>query len=178
MIPSKEKLQRVLVTDCGSTTTKAILFEKSNTGWHSTIRGEAPTTVEKPLADVTIGAINAFQEVEELLGKKILGASSGDACPLIIRKSENEDGIDLYLSTSSAGGGLQMMVLGVVKALTASSAERAALGGGAIVMDSISLDDGREPHEQVKRIRHLRPDIVLLAGGTDGGTVKHPVELA
>ncbi|MCS6861001.1 MAG: glutamate mutase L, partial [Abditibacteriales bacterium] len=28
------------------------------------------------------------------------------------------------------------------------------------------------------RIRHMRPDLVLLAGGTDGGTVTHVVELA
>ncbi len=171
-------LERVLVTDCGSTTTKAILFQKGADGWHSTIRGEAPTTVEKPIADVTIGARNAFSEVEELWGKKLLKPVEGDQCPLLIRENANAEGIDLYLSTSSAGGGLQMMVLGVVGSMTGTSAERAALGGGAIVMDAISLDDGREPHEHVERIRHLRPDIVLIAGGTDGGTLSHPIELA
>lgn len=172
-----DKITRVLVTDCGSTTTKAILFEKIGNGWRSTIRGEAPTTVEKPLADVTIGAENAFREVEELWKNKLLKPAA-DECPLIIRSTQSGDGIDIYLSTSSAGGGLQMMVLGVVGSLTAKSAERAALGGGAIVMDSVSLDDGREVHEHIERIRHLRPDIVLIAGGTDGGTVNHPIELA
>jgi len=71
-----------------------------------------------------------------------------------------------------------MVVLGVVGSMTAQSAERAALGAGAIVMDAVSLDDGREAHERVQKIRHLRPDIALLAGGTDGGTVDHPLELA
>ncbi len=68
----KNKLSRVLVTDCGSTTTKAVLFEKTAEGWRQTFRGEAPTTVEKPVADVTIGARNAFEEVEDLSGRKIL----------------------------------------------------------------------------------------------------------
>ncbi|MEK7732918.1 MAG: glutamate mutase L, partial [Planctomycetota bacterium] len=32
--------------------------------------------------------------------------------------------------------------------------------------------------EKIDRIRHLRPDMILLSGGTDGGTVTHVVELA
>ena len=71
-----------------------------------------------------------------------------------------------------------MMVSGVVKAMTAESAERAALGAGAIVMDTLAANDGRLPHEKIQRIRRLRPDMILLSGGVDGGTTKHVVELA
>lgn len=180
MPEDKPEIEIVLVTDCGSTTTKAILFEKTSDGWKQTFRGESPTTVEKPVADVTIGARHAFLEVEELSHRKILKdeLASNDN-PFIFRtKDKPQEGIDLYLSTSSAGGGLQMMVAGVVSSMTTASAERAALGAGAIVMDNISIDDGREPHERVERIRHLRPDIVLIAGGAEGGTVSHPLELA
>jgi len=172
-----DALQVVLATDCGSTTTKAVLFEKTADGWRQTHRGEAPTTVEKPVADVTIGARNACREIQELSARKILRPNSDEdeTCPLNVGAP---DGIDLYVSTSSAGGGLQMIVAGVVGKMSAESAERAALGAGAIVMDAISLDDGRESYERVQRIRHLRPDIVLLAGGTEGGTLDHPLELA
>ena len=38
------------------------------------------------------------------------------------------------MSTSSAGGGLQMVVSGVVKEMTGESAERAALGASTIIM--------------------------------------------
>lgn len=175
------KLNVVLATDCGSTTTKAVLFEKTADGWRQTFRGEAPTTVEKPVANVTIGARNAFSEVQELSGRKILRDEDGsDSAPPFVERNPSDpaNGIDLYVSTSSAGGGLQMVVAGVVGNMTTQSAERAALGAGAIVMDAISLDDGRETHDRVQRIRHLRPDIVLIAGGTDGGTVDHPLELA
>ena len=57
----------------------------------------------------------------------------------IIRPALGNIGCDLYISTSSAGGGLQMMVAGVVRSMTAESAERAALGAGSIVMDVIAL---------------------------------------
>ena len=162
----------VLATDCGSTTTKAILFERKSDGWRMTHRGEAPTTVEAPFDDVTIGAENAFGELEELSGRRLLGEGG----PLL--PAGDGGGADLYVSTSSAGGGLQMMVAGVVSSMTAASAERCALGAGAIVMDVVAVDDGRKPHERVHHIRELRPDIVLLAGGVEGGTVRHVVELA
>ena len=172
-----EDLRVVLATDCGSTTTKAILFEKKPEGWRQTFRGEAPTTVEAPFEDVTIGARNAITEVEELSGRRILSPGGADGLEFITPAGE-QDGIDLYVSTSSAGGGLQMTVAGVVRTMTAESAERAALGAGAIVMDVLSVDDRRKPHERIARIRHLRPDIVLLSGGIDGGTREHVVGLA
>lgn len=167
-----QDLRVIVATDCGSTTTKAILIELKEDGYRQTYRGEAPTTVESPFEDVTRGVLNAFTELEELSGRKILDGEK------IITPAQGNVGVDIYVSTSSAGGGLQMMVGGVVKSMTAESAERAALGAGAIVMDVIASNDQRPPHEKIERIRTLRPDMILLAGGTDGGAIRHVVELA
>ena len=165
-------LQSILATDCGSTTTKAILIELVNDEYRLRFRGEAPTTVEAPFEDVTRGVLNAVMEVEEISNRTIL---DGDQ---IITPQQGDKGVDIYVSTSSAGGGLQMMVAGVVKSMSGESAERAALGAGSIVMDVLASNDGRKPHEKITRIRQLRPDMILLSGGIDGGTIKHVVELA
>ena len=166
------EIRSILATDCGSTTTKAILIEKRGDEYQLIVRGEAPTTVEAPVEDVTAGVINAITEVEELAGRKLLDNGS------VLKPQRGDEGVDIYISTSSAGGGLQMMVAGVVRNLTGESAERAALGAGAIVMDVIASNDKRLPHEKIERIRHLRPDMLLLSGGVDGGTTSHVVELA
>jgi len=166
------EIKSILATDCGSTTTKAILIEKRDGEYRLIVRGEAPTTVEAPFEDVTKGVLNAVEEVEDLTGRKLL---KGDK--IITPQKDEHTGVDVYVSTSSAGGGLQMMVAGVVLTMTAESAKRAALGAGAIVMDAIATNDGRLPHEKIERIRQLRPDMILLAGGTDGGTVQKVVEL-
>ena len=163
----------VLATDCGSTTTKAILIERSDDGWHLVCRGESPTTVEAPFDDVTVGVLTAAREVEELSGRTLLRDDH-----LIVPSEGDNVGVDLYLSTSSAGGGLQMTVAGVVSKITAESATRAALGAGAIVMDVVSVDDGRAEHERIEQIRRLRPDMILLAGGTEGGQSANVLELA
>ena len=169
------KLRYILATDCGSTTTKAILVERVGEGWRQTQRAEAPTTVEEPFADVTIGVSNSLTEIGELAGRRFIA----DDGTIIRRKGEGDpDGCDLYISTSSAGGGLQMVVAGVVAQMTAASAKRAALGAGAIVMDTIASNDKRRPHERIQRIRELRPDMVLISGGTDGGNVQQVVQIA
>ena len=163
---------RIVATDCGSTTTKAILIERRDGEYRLAGRGEAPTTVEAPFDDVTVGVLNAVGELEEMTDHRFI-ADGRVKTPLA-----GEAGADLYLSTSSAGGGLQMLVTGVVKTMTAESAQRAALGAGAIVIDVISVDDGREDHERVARIRSIRPDMILMSGGTEGGTVQHLLDTA
>ena len=170
---AEKVLRSILATDCGSTTTKAILIELTEEGYRLKVRGEAPTTVEAPFEDVTRGVLNAIMEVEELSGRTIL-----DGEQIIHPQKDDSTGVDVYVSTSSAGGGLQMMVAGVVKAMTGESAERAALGAGSIVMDVLASNDGRLPHQKIERIRQLRPDMILLSGGIDGGTISHVVELA
>ena len=178
-LPDPHQVRSILATDCGSTTTKAILIElQANGEYRLTTRGEAPTTVEAPFDDVTVGVVNAVREVEELSGKTILGAPEHNGGRPMTPAQDAQTGVDLYLSTSSAGGGLQMSVAGVVKAMSAESAQRAALGAGAIVIDVVAVNDGRKEHERVERLRQLRPDMILMAGGTDGGTVSHLVEMA
>jgi uncharacterized protein (TIGR01319 family) len=194
---SKDYL-RIVATDCGSTTTKAILIERNPQGQYRLVaRGEAPTTVERPFEDVTIGVLNAITELEDVsekLDPNVVkeGFESGrrnlikDGRVWRLEKegkktderSSPSEGSDIYVSTSSAGGGLQMMVAGVVKAMSAESAERAALGAGAILMDTLAVDDGRKDYQKVERLRQLRPDIILMSGGTDGGTESHLVEMA
>jgi uncharacterized protein (TIGR01319 family) len=172
-VKDPDALRVILATDCGSTTTKAILIELVDGVYRQTFRGEAPTTVEEPTADVTMGVVNATMEVGELAGRRLI-----DEHGQIIRPAQGNEGCDIYISTSSAGGGLQMLVAGVVREMTAASAERAALGAGAIVMETLASNDKRKPFEQIQRIRELRPDMILLAGGTDGGTKSHVVQLA
>ncbi|MGV3617508.1 MAG: glutamate mutase L [Fimbriimonas sp.] len=189
-------IRRIVATDCGSTTTKAILIERndSNGEYRLVARGEAPTTVERPFEDVTLGVTNSITELEEITETTVPAGFTPGRRKLLrdgrvwrqLKEGARDaggvsdpfDSSDLYVSTSSAGGGLQMMVAGVVKAMSAESAERAALGAGAILMDTLAVDDGRKDYQKVERLRQLRPDIILMSGGTDGGTRAHLIEMA
>ncbi len=187
-------VRRVVATDCGSTTTKAILIERNAKGEYRLVaRGEAPTTVERPFEDVTVGVVNSITELEEISAEGVPEGFEPGRRTLLeggqVKRLTKDgsptghsdgplDGADLYVSTSSAGGGLQMMVAGLVKGMSAESAERAALGAGAILMDTLAVDDGRKDYQRVERLRQLRPDIILMSGGTDGGNKAQLVEMA
>ena len=79
------------------------------------------------------------------------------------------------LACSSAAGGLVVAAIGLVKQLTVEAAKRAALGAGAKVEYSysnfITLDE-------IDEIKSNNIDIILLAGGTDGGNTESIVHNA
>ena len=156
-----------LITDVGSTTTKAILIERKNDEYRLVNRAESPTTVEEPFEDVTIGVRNAIAKLGRIIDRNITGTG----------QRVTADGIDFYTS-SSAGGGLQVLVIGLYSKVTAASASRAALGAGAILLDVISSDDERPTYEIIDSVRNSRPDMILLTGGVDGGSVEFALEFA
>ncbi|MFH1844171.1 MAG: glutamate mutase L [bacterium] len=163
-----------LLTDCGSTTTKAVLVAPLGDSYRVVARGEAPTTVEAPHADVIQGVLAAAGGVAEQYGRELLAADGTG----FRKPATQHGGCDKYLSASSAGGGLQMLVMGVVRSLTAASAERAALGAGAIVTGVIAANEERLWAEQVATLKRLRPDAILLGGGVDGGSTEQVIRLA
>lgn len=169
---SRHTLNAILVCDVGSTTTKSILFKRNSEG-NMVCAGyeQYRTTVEFPEEDVWIGLVNSITALERKTDWRIMKGEQ------LLIPSSTEGGVDLFLATSSAGGGLQMITVGLVKYYTGESAERTALGAGAVVMDVVSVDDGRTPYDKIMALRGLRPDIVLLSGGVEGGAISGVVQL-
>jgi uncharacterized protein (TIGR01319 family) len=67
---------------------------------------------------------------------------------------------------SSAAGGLRVVAIGLVPALTVEAARRAALGAGAKIVASYGYE---LTDEDLGRINAEPCDLILLAGGIDGG---------
>jgi hypothetical protein len=155
----------ILAIDVNTKSTKAVLFKKTVGGYGIAGTGEAPTTVEAPELDVTVGVLNAVAEIESKTGESL------------IRSGRPTPSIPLVCS-SSASGGLHMVVAGLIKSISAESAQRAALGAGALLMDQFAVDDNRPPYMKVTALRSLKPDILLLAGGIDGGAKNQVLDMA
>lgn len=140
----------VALADFGSTYTKVRLVDPA--AGELLARAEAPTTVAGDLMEGYAAALGA--------ASRSLG---GDLT------------IDEQLAVSSAGGGLRVAAVGLVADLTAAAARQAALNAGARVEVVLagSLDD-----EQLDELQAARPEIVLFAGGTDGGQAELVLENA
>jgi len=154
-----------LVLDIDDSLTKAVLIDKTEQGYAIKGTSQTSTTVDPPNLDVTIGAEKAAKDLGHSVGKA-LWAADGPSKGL------------RFLCSSSTGGSLYMMVAGITSMISAESAQRAALGAGALLIDVFSKDYPRPDYEMVERMRSMKPDIFLLAGGTDGGAVQQVLDMA
>ena len=139
-------MELVLLIDFGSTYTKVIaidLDENKVVSW-----AQASSTVSE---DIMIGLGRALSKLRV------------DGKPIQDLKIERK------IACSSAAGGLQLVSIGLVPSLTVEAATRAALGAGAKVVGTYSYELTRE---DIARIEEHPCDMILLAGGTDGGDQK------
>jgi uncharacterized protein (TIGR01319 family) len=70
------------------------------------------------------------------------------------------------LACSSAGGGLRLAVVGQERLVSAEAGYRVALSAGAKIVHVVA---GQLDGAAIRELRATEPDLVLLAGGTDGG---------
>jgi len=160
-----------LIKDVGSTTTKAILIDNRSTNPALLGLSSSETTVEAPNNDVRIGVFEAIRILQDKTGLPLL---QHDSTAENLKVNPNVS----YLTTSSAGGGLQILVIGLTLFDSASSARRAAYGAGGILLDVFAIDDNRAAADQMQAMRNLRPDMILLCGGIDGGAISGVLRLA
>lgn len=139
-------MKAYLAIDFGSTYTKLTAIDLDNEVILATAKDI--TTVED---DIMIGFNKAFNKLKIEINKKI-----------------NFDEINFVNKTacSSAAGGLKMVAIGLVPELTAEAAKKAALGAGARVIKTYAYELNSRELEEIK---NTALDIILLAGGTDGG---------
>ena len=139
-----------LLIDFGSTYTKVAAVDL---GASQVIgRSQSASTVNTDVREGLLAALGNLHESHGIFLKKPQALEDlGDA---VIRAS------------SSAAGGLKMVVVGLVPGLTVEAANAAALGAGAKLVGSwaFKLSD-----KSAAEIEARSPDIILLTGGTDGG---------
>lgn len=143
-------MRAIALADFGSTYTKLSLVEPGE--GRLLARAEAPTSIGTDLMD---GYAEALAAAEARVGEPVE--------------------VEQELAASSAGGGLRVAAVGLVADLTAAAARQAALNAGARVGTVLA---GTLGDEQLEELRAARPEIVLFAGGTDGGQAELVLENA
>ncbi|MGI6616318.1 MAG: methylaspartate mutase accessory protein GlmL [Dethiobacteria bacterium] len=130
---------KALFIDFGSTYTKVALLSLAPAGLIGL--SQAPTTVESDLMEGLEVALDSFSAAQL-------------------------EGIAFRRACSSAAGGLGIVAVGLVPELTVKAAREAALGAGARVLAAYSYTLSSS---EIAEIGSLKADLILLAGGTDGG---------
>jgi hypothetical protein len=155
----------VLGFDIGAVNTRALLFDVVEGQYCFLASGVAPSTVEEPYFDPAEGMTRAARELYEVTGRNLLD----DQGRLIIPSQANGNGADRLVITFSAGTPVRTVVAGLLADVSLESARRLATSTYSQTIESIGLNDRRRPESQVDAILKAGPDLVVFAGGTEGG---------
>jgi uncharacterized protein (TIGR01319 family) len=137
--------ETILVAEIGSTTTQVVAFEHSLDSLIFLGRGISETTADQ--GDVSVGLLLAMDDLK-------------------LNLKTDQLTYQRFLACSSAAGGLKMTIHGLVWDMTVKAAKEAALGAGANIR---YITAGMLGDDDLREIEHIRPNIILLAGGVDYG---------
>lgn len=171
-----QRIGSILLADCGTVTTKAVLLQQVAGQYRFVARGEAPTTAEYPWSDVAAGIRHAVEHISAVTGQRFFDSSGN----LISSRQAGQQGADVFAATASAGQPLRVVLGGLVRDLSVASAERAAAGTYSLITATLASDGrakGLSDERLVRIIREAAPDVICIAGGVEGGAVTPVLEL-
>jgi hypothetical protein len=112
-----------------------------------------------------LGVQLAVEHLQNLIGKQLMD----DEGRLLIPSQPDGTGVDGMVTTVSAGMPIKTLIVGLLPEVSLKSIEKLAHTTYTRVVDGISLNDTRRLDEQVNAINRHSPELVLIAGGVDGG---------
>lgn len=167
MNSSIEEAESVLTIDIGTIHTRALLFDVVDNEYRFLGASRAPSTYGSPSYDISEGIFDAVKQLQESTGHVLLAETT-----LIMPGRTDGSGIDQLIVTYTAGPSLRMAVLGLLEEVSLESARRLVSSSQSILVEAIGLNDNRKLEKQIDALLHARPDLILIAGGTEQGATR------
>lgn len=165
-----------LVADLGRVTTRVALVEKVGGEYRTVARGQASSTAGFPWEDTGLALREAVADIERIRRIPLL---SGEGHPL----SPQQGGAEGFMATASAAQPLRVAALGLSEEYSLRTLGQVA--GSTYVRIEKSLDirslrlwHGEGARSLFRAISQGELDLLLLAGGPEGGAAEPVVELA
>jgi len=157
----------LLVLDVGDIKTRAILFDVVEGRYRYLASGFSTTTAGSPFNNVGEGVRLAINDLEAITGRKLLSQDGRLLMPTL----QDGSGVDTFSAIISAGPPLKIVAVGLLDRVSLDSARRIAGSAYGQVDEAIGLNDQRKMEERIDTILQLRPDLIIIAGGTEDGAV-------
>lgn len=155
----------LLAIDVGSVNTRAMLIDVVDGNYRLVAASASPSTVEPPLGDAREGIRSAMDDLKRITGRHLVDSTE----QLIIPETTEGDGVSGFVATSSAGPKINTLLIGLTQDVSIESARRLAASTYLNISAQVNLQETGDPEEQIEAILTARPDLILIAGGTDGG---------
>jgi hypothetical protein len=154
-----------MIIDIGDISTRAILFDVVDGRYRFIASGKSATTSGIPFNNVGEGLRIVLSQLQELTGRNLIGPNGNPITPSRVDGS----GVDKIAGILSAGPPIKTVIIGLMKDLSLESVKRLAVSAQCDVEAVIELNDLCQPEFHVDRILGIRPELIIMAGGTDDG---------
>ena len=163
----------ILALDIGTVSTRAILFDVVEGRYRFLGAGTTPTTANAPVGDISEGVRLALDRLEEVTGRRLIGPDGQLAIPAL----PDGTGVDACVATVSVGPPIRVVAIGLLEDISTESARNLATTTYAEVVETFSLNDKRMTAARLDTLLSLRPDLVVVAGGAEGGATESVINL-
>jgi uncharacterized protein (TIGR01319 family) len=161
-----------LTVDIGTVNTRAAFFDVVDGHYRFIAAGQVATTAAAPARDVGTGVRQAIRELQTVTGRIFLDGEENLLIP-----SMGEKGVDAFSVTLSAGPAITTAVAGLLGDVSLESVQRLARSFPVNLVETIGLNDRQKPEAHIDNLLRLSPELVIIAGGTDGGAISSVEQL-
>ena len=165
MMTSLAVSNSLLAVDIGTIKTRALLFDVIDGRYRFVAKGIAETTIGPPFLDAGEGVRMAINHLADVTGRIYIGNDGN----LITPSAPDNSGVDAFALTMSGGPPLKVVAVGLVQEVSVASARHLAATIYSNIVGTLSLSDRRNQEERIDMILQSRPDLIIMAGGIEGG---------
>jgi hypothetical protein len=173
MTTSTVHSEPLLAIDVDDDITRAILYDVAGGLYRFISAGTSLTSLYSPSADIGEGVRLAIEDLQNLTGRSLLGPDDN----LIIPSLEDGSGVDKLAITISVGPPLRVVAVGQLEDVSLASACRLATSTYTEIFEKISLNDQRKQEARIDAIIQAKPNVIVIAGGTEGGAMQSVLNL-
>ena len=163
----------VLAIEIGTVSTRVILFDVVDGRYRFLGQGSVPTTAYAPINDVSVGVKEALDQLHDITGRVFFNPGG----QLEIPSQPDGTGVDACVATVSVGPPLKVVAIGLLEDISTESAKNLASTTYAQIVETMSLNDRRKTVSRLDTILQLRPDLIVVAGGIEGGAKGSVIDL-
>ena len=161
-----QKSNSLLAIEIGSLNTRAAYFDVIEGGYRFIGQGQSLTTSRPPVRNAMIGVQLAIENLQSFIGRSLMD----DDGHLIIPSTPDGVGVDSMVTTFSLGESIKTITVGLLSDVSLKSIEKVVQTTYASVEDSFALNDLRTASEQVDALMRIKPELIMIAGGVNGGS--------
>lgn len=164
----------ILTADIGNVNTRVALFDLVNGKFRFIAGGDAHTTAEPPYGNFSEGLRRALEDLQKVSGRAFMDENDR----LIMPVRDDGSGADAFAATASVGDPLKVALVGLMPNVSLASAQRAVASTYIQIVDVLGLNDRRREEQQIDALLAAKPELVVIAGGTEQGSQAAVLKLA